>query len=291
MEWQRFDALLDEALAEDRADHDVTTLALIAPARRTEGRVVAREAGVVCGLPLAERLAHRFDEELEFEARAREGERVDQGAVVAELSGLAVSVLALERPMLNFLQRLSGVATLTARFVQKVAHTSARIYDTRKTTPGWRHLEKYAVRCGGGCNHRMDLGEMVLMKDNHLRLLAGAEAEDGPARTAVRRAREEWPGLAVEVEVETEDQLRDVLAAAPDIVMLDNMSPEQVAAAVEAVENRSSTLPRPEIEASGGIDLSNVADYAEAGVDRIALGEITHSAPALDISVTVGSEA
>jgi nicotinate-nucleotide pyrophosphorylase (carboxylating) len=287
MDWSQFDDLLEAAIEEDSARHDVTTLALVPPERTAHAEIVARESGVLCGLPLAGHLTALFDPELEFEQRMRDGERVAPGARVAGLRGPAGSMLSLERTMLNFLQRLSGISTLTARFVERVSETRARIYDTRKTTPGWRRLEKYAVECGGGYNHRMSLGDMVLIKENHLALMGQGSGGQGAIREAVRRAREEWPGKPVEVEVERLEQLRDALAAAPDIVMLDNMTAEQVARGVEILEDRSSSAPRPKLEASGGITLANVEEYAAAGADRIALGALTHSAPALDIAMSI----
>ena len=190
MDWERFDRLIEAALEEDAARQDVTTRALVAPDRRAEAVIRAKAQGVVCGLPLAERLVAEFDERVDFEACAQDGARVSPGSVVARLSGQAGSILSVERTMLNFLQRLSGTATLTARFVAAVQGTAAGIYDTRKTTPGWRELQKYAVRCGGGVNHRMSLGDMVLIKDNHLALMAG----QGGVAEAVRRARAAAPG-------------------------------------------------------------------------------------------------
>ncbi len=281
MEWERFDALLDAALAEDAASRDVTTRALVAPERVVSARVRAGGDGVVCGLPLAQRLAERFDTRIEFDPCARDGEAVAQGAVVAALRGPAASILAVERVMLNFLQRLSGVATLAARFVEAVEGTGAHIYDTRKTTPGWRRLEKYAVRCGGGCNHRMDLGAAVLIKDNHLALAAPGGIAD-----AVRKAREACPDLTVEVEVEDLSQLEGALAAGPDVIMLDNMTPDEVRRAAEMVR-RSGAGAAPAVEASGSITLANAAEYAAAGADRISVGALTHSAPAFDLSLDI----
>ncbi len=287
MDWDEFDYLVDAALAEDEAGHDVTTLALIARRRHAAAELICRKPGVVCGLPLAARMLQRFKDSVEFRQHAREGDPVEGGCVLASMRGSAHAILAAERTMLNFLQRLSGIATLTARFVAKVQGTGARIYDTRKTTPGWRRLEKYAVRCGGGINHRLDLGEMVLIKDNHLALTAPQGDRSAAIREAVLLVREEWPGLAVEVEVDDLSQLESALVAAPDIIMLDNLTPAQVRQAVELVKERSSPTRAPQLEASGGIALDNVAEYAAAGVDRIAVGCLTHSAPALDISLTV----
>jgi nicotinate-nucleotide pyrophosphorylase (carboxylating) len=287
MNWADFDALLDAALQEDAARHDVTTLALVPPDRRAQARLVARQPGVICGLPLARRLAQRLDARLQFAECVSDGDSVAAGAVAARMSGPAAAILSVERTLLNFVRHLSGVATLTRAYVEKIAGTDAGIYDTRKTTPGWRALEKYAVRCGGGRNHRMDLGDMVLIKDNHLELMGGRPRDPEAVREAVRRAREKWPQVPVEVEVEDLDQLEAALEAAPDFILLDNMTPEQTAQAVALVQELRAGGPRPQLESSGGIDISNVRDYAEAGVDRISIGALTHSAPALDLSLDI----
>ena len=287
MNGKDYDALIDAALEEDAVRRDVTTSALVPDRRQAQARLVARQGGVICGLPLARRLAERFDAQLHFTECAHDGDRVAAGAVAARLSGPAASILSVERTMLNFLRHLSGVATLTAAFVDRVWGTGAGIYDTRKTTPGWRALEKYAVRCGGGRNHRMDLSDMVLIKDNHLELMGRRPGDPDAVREAVRKAREAWPRIPVQVEVESLAQLEAALAAAPDFILLDNMTPERTWEAVAFVHERSAGGPRPQIESSGGISLSNVRAYAEAGVDRISVGVLTHSAPALDLSLEV----
>jgi nicotinate-nucleotide pyrophosphorylase (carboxylating) len=280
MEWESFDWLLDKALQEDAASEDATTQALVPPERRATARLVAREAGIVAGLPLAERLLARMDADIRFESFVADGDAVGPGIQVARLAGLAGSILSVERVMLNFLQQLSGMATLAARYAERVEGTEARIYDTRKTVPGWRELAKYAVRCGGACNHRMHLAGAVLIKDNHLALMG-----EGGVSEAVRRAREAHPDLTVEVEVETFAQLEEALAAAPDIILLDNMTPEQVREAARMAGE--SAVEPPQLEASGGIDLSNVRAYAETGAERISIGALTHSAPALDLALEI----
>ena len=284
MDWTRFDWLIDAALAEDEARRDATTLALVPEGLAVRAEVRARRDAVVCGLPLARRLAGRFDPLLAFEECVRDGSPLSAGQAAARLAGPAASVLAVERVMLNFVQHLSGVATLTARFVQAVRGTPARIYDTRKTTPGWRELEKYAVRCGGGCNHRMSLADRALIKDNHLALLdrAGPDA----AADAVRRLRKARPGLTVMVEVQDLDQLEAALAEGPDVILLDNMTPQQVREAAH-LARRVAGEGRPPLEASGGITLENVRQFAEAGADRISVGALTHSAPAADLALDV----
>ena len=281
MNWNDFDPLLDAALTEDAVSLDATTRALVPGGLEVLGRVIAREEGVACGLALADRLVTRFGHGLSFKADVSDGDRVARGQVIAEVRGPAAPMLSLERAMLNFLQHLSGVACLTAQFAHAVHGTSAAIYDTRKTTPGWRELEKYAVTCGGGRNHRPHLAGAVLIKDNHLAL-----ARDGDVAGAVRRARDAYPGLTVEVEVEDVDQLREALTAGPDIILLDNMTPAEVRRAVELTQEISPEDP-PLLEASGGITLENVRQYAEAGADRISIGVLTHSAPAMDISMEI----
>jgi nicotinate-nucleotide pyrophosphorylase (carboxylating) len=187
--------------------------------------------------------------------------------------------------MLNFLQRLSGIATLTARYVNELRGTGAGIYDTRKTTPGWRELEKYAVRCGGGCNHRMSLADMALIKDNHLAIRGAAPGSPEGVGAAVEAVREAYPGVPVEVEVDTLEQLQAALPGRPDLVLLDNMTPADVRRAVVLVDQVCATEHRPKLEASGGITLANVREYAHAGADRIAIGALTHSAPAMDLGL------
>lgn len=285
MDWERFDWLIDRALEEDRARQDVTTRALVPPGRRAEAEVRAGAEGVACGLPLVRRVAARFDPHLEFQECVREGERVRPGAVMARLSGPAASVLSVERTILNFLGRLSGVATLTAQFVENVKGTKARIYDTRKTTPGWRELEKYAVRCGGGCNHRMNLADQALIKDNHLALLSTEPQGPQAVHEAVEKVRATCPGLEVEVEVQNLAEAEAALAAGPDVIMLDNMSPQQVREAAALTKAKAGA--RPLLEASGTVTLATVRDYAEAGADRISIGALTHSAPALNLSLEI----
>ncbi|MHC4591159.1 MAG: carboxylating nicotinate-nucleotide diphosphorylase [Planctomycetota bacterium] len=280
MEWERFDWLIDAALEEDAARSDVTTRALVADDLQVTAEMLAGAVGVVCGLPPAQRVVARLDEGVLFEQRIQEGDRVELGQVVARLSGPAAPILSAERTMLNFVQRLSGVATLTAEFVQRVRGTNASIYDTRKTTPGWRELEKYAVRCGGGCNHRMDLAAMALIKDNHLALMAGNTA------AAVAEVRAASPDVEVELEIDDLSQLEAALAATPDIIMLDNMTPDQVREAAALVQAKATGKP-PLLEASGSITLENVSHYAEAGADRVSIGALTHSARALDVSLAL----
>jgi nicotinate-nucleotide pyrophosphorylase (carboxylating) len=277
----------------DRA-HDWTTLSLVPEETLGQAAVVARRGGVIAGLPAARMVVQEMDERLQWHEDLADGTAVVAGQRVAQLHGPARSLLTAERTLLNFLGRLSGVATLTRAFVEQVTGTKARIYDTRKTTPGWRRLEKYAVRAGGGWNHRLGLFDAVLIKDNHLAL--GASAGDvryTPAQ-AVARARQLMDQanadrftspLIIEIEVDTLEQLDQVLPAGPDIVLLDNMRPEQLR---QAVARRDAQAPGVKLEASGGIDLSTVAEVARTGIDRISVGALTHSAVSFDLGLDWG---
>jgi len=273
--------LMDWSLTEDLGwTGDVTTLALIGP--RDVGRVavVARESGVLAGICVLPELFGLLDPQVRVEVLVPDGSVLQPGQVVAHLSGPLRALLTGERTALNFLLRLSGVATLTSQYVAQVAGTRAGIYDTRKTFPGWRLLDKYAVRAGGGRNHRMGLYDQVLIKDNHLagwQTLPGEHSLPG----AVRRCRELYPQLVVEIEVDTLMQLQQVLPARPDIVLLDNMSPQQLA---EGVALRDRLAPAVELEASGGVSLRTVGAIAQTGVERISVGGLTHSARALDLA-------
>jgi nicotinate-nucleotide pyrophosphorylase (carboxylating) len=264
-------ALLECALAEDIGSGDLTTDAVVPDPVPAQGAFQAKESIVVAGLPLVARLYELLDPALRVEARADEGTLVGRG-VVAEVEGDARMLLCGERVALNFLQRLCGIATLTRRFVTQLEGTKARIRDTRKTTPGLRALEKYAVRMGGGANHRFGLFDAVLIKENHVGMAGGVADAVNRARTKYGRQ------FHIQVEVRDDAELRDALAAGPDSLLLDNMTPDEVA---RAVNNVTGSLP---VEASGGIALENVRTYAEAGVDFISVGALTHSAPAADIS-------
>ncbi len=266
--------LIDLALAEDIGPGDATSEAILPPDLCLRAHIIAKQAGVVAGLPVAEAVFRRVDPSVQFTARVSDGARVEAGTVLAEVEGPARSLLAAERTALNFLQRLSGIATLTRRFVEAVAGTRAVILDTRKTHPGWRALEKYAVRMGGGQNHRMGLYDMILIKDNHI-------AAAGSITEAVRRARAARPDLPIEVEVKNLDELREALELPVDRIMLDNFDLESIRIAVRIAAGR---VP---LEVSGGVTLERVAELAATGVDYISVGALTHSAPALDISMDV----
>ncbi len=269
--------LVNAALAEDIGQGDVTSLAVV-PENATASAVMrAREPLVVAGLDVAAAVFRELSKETQLTKLAADGQRVDTGASLLRVNGPARAILAGERVALNFIQRLSGIATLTAQFVEAVRHTKAKITDTRKTTPGLRVLEKYAVRCGGGHNHRLGLFDMVLIKDNHIAVLKNEKPN--PIAAAVKRARAKYPDLKVEVETDTLDQVEHALDAGADVILLDNMNLVQLRLAVQKTKGRAET------EASGGITLANVRAVAETGVDYISIGALTHSARAVDIAL------
>lgn len=274
------DTLVERALAEDVGDGDRTTRWTVPAGGRGRARIVARGDGVIAGVAAAERVFARLDAGVEVRWSRRDGDRVGRGEAVAELEGPLRAILTGERTALNFLGRLSGVATLAARFVEAVRGTGCRIVDTRKTTPGWRILEKAAAAAGGARNHRMGLYDMVLVKENHARAAGGVAAS---LAAVGERARRE--GLEVEVEVRDERELEEALSAGADRILLDNMTPDELRAAVRRV--RALPSPHPLLEASGGVTLDTVRDVAGTGVDLISVGAITHSAPALDLSLLV----
>lgn len=265
------------ALAEDIGSGDVTTLATVPANAVAVAHMRAREPLVVAGLALAEAAFRSRSRAVQIKPLARDGQRVEAGAGLLKISGPARAILSAERVALNFVQRLCGVATLTAQFVDAIQGTRAQILDTRKTTPGWRRFEKYAVICGGGRNHRLGLNDMVLIKDNHLAALR--DEKPNAIAVGVQRARTKYPQLQVEVETDTPAQVEQAAAAGADIILLDNMSPAQLREAVELVAGRAKT------EASGGVNLNNVRAIAQTGVDFISVGALTHSARAVDIGL------
>lgn len=271
------DALLDLALAEDIGCGDATG-ALIPPDARAVFEIQAREALIFCGAPVADRLLWRYGPGAPRSAwRVAEGQRVDRGTILGTLEGDVQTLLIIERPLLNLLQRMSGVATLTRRYVDQVAGTGARVIDTRKTIPGWRLLDKYATRIGGAGNHRAALDGGILIKDNHLQAAGGITAAISKARAAAPHS------LRIEIEVEDLAGLDEAVAAGADVVLIDNFSPAQAKAAVERHGDRVI------IEASGGITLETIRAFAEAGVHLIAVGALTHSATAVDIAAEVAA--
>ncbi len=269
----RTDHLIDLALEEDAGLGDVTSRAIFPAAHRSRAVIDARQPLVVCGLEIAARVFAKVDPKLRTKLRARDGAGVRPGAVVMEIAGPTASLLTAERTALNFLQRLSGIATQARRYAEAVKNTGVRIVDTRKTTPGWRALEKYAVRCGGCFNHRSSLGEHVLIKDNHI-------AAAGSLTKAVQRCRAAAPHSAkIEVEARTLAEVREACRAGAEVILLDNMTPAQVRAAVAVIAGRAI------IEVSGGVHFETLRDYALPGVDVISVGALTHSAVAADLSL------
>jgi nicotinate-nucleotide pyrophosphorylase (carboxylating) len=274
------DALLRAFLSEDIGRRDVTTDSTVPPGTRARGELAAKSACVVSGLPVARRVFELLDPELAWRDERPAGSRAAASATLARLSGRARAILTAERVALNLLQRMCGIATATRRYVDAVAGTPCQILDTRKTVPGLRPFDRQAVRDGGGVNHRYDLSEMVLIKDNHRRL-------GGGVARAVAAARTEAPGVEIEAEVESEAELNDALSAGADRILIDNQSPETVARWC-AIARKT---PRPVfVEASGNMRLDNVRAYAEAGVDAVSVGALTHSVAAADVSLELFPE-
>ncbi|MBK8315705.1 MAG: carboxylating nicotinate-nucleotide diphosphorylase [Acidobacteria bacterium] len=275
------DDIVISALDEDLGRGDITSRAVVRCGVTGRGSFMAKQDLILAGLEVADAAFGSLDPYLQIESTATDGDSISAGKIFARVTGDAQILLAAERVALNFLQRLSGIATITRKFVEAIDGTGAKIVDTRKTTPGLRMFEKYAVTAGGGHNHRLGLDDGVLIKDNHL-AMAGSVAE------AVRRAREVVGHLhKIEVETSTLEQVIEALDAKADILLLDNMTPEMVGQAVEIVRRREGPDSRTQTEASGGINLGNVRAYAEAGVDLISIGALTHSAPAVDISFKI----
>jgi nicotinate-nucleotide pyrophosphorylase (carboxylating) len=276
--WQRrAEELVNRALAEDWAWGDVTTEALIPADAEGRATLIAKSAGVLAGIEVAHLVFAMVDASLKFRALLGDGDGLERGMEIAAVEGRVSGILRGERVALNFLQRLSGIATETSRYVEAVRGTKARVVDTRKTTPGLRFLEKYAVRAGGGQNHRGHLGDGILIKDNHLAALRAAGLD---MRAAIELARKKAPHmLKIEVEVASVEEASEAVEAGADIVMLDNMSVEDMRRAVENIGGRVL------IEASGGVTLDNIRRVAETGVDLISVGALTHSVKALDISL------
>ena len=265
------------ALAEDIGSGDATTLATVPETATARAVLRAREPFVVAGLDFAGAAFRELSAAIKIERLVKDGQRVSGGEILLNISGLARAILSAERVALNFVQRLSGVATLTALFVEAIKDTPAQILDTRKTTPGWRRFEKYAVTCGGGHNHRLGLFDLVLIKDNHLAALR--DARPNAIAAAVARAREKYPQLKIEVEADTLEQVGQAAAAGADIILLDNMNAVQLRLAVQKINGRAKT------EASGGVNLAGVQTIAKTGVDFISIGALTHSARAVDMGL------
>ena len=274
---EQINNIIDLALAEDISHGDVTTEALIPPELQGKASILVKAKGIVAGAEIAKRVFHKVDPSLRVEVLIKDGTRVKPGDIVATISGNVVSILKVERVVLNFLQRLSGIASQTAQYVAKTRGLAVYITDTRKTTPGIRLLEKYAVRMGGGQNHRLHLGDGILIKDNHL---AALRALNMSLKDIVAKAKQNAPRrLKVEVEVNTLQEALEAVEAGADIIMLDNMSPDEMRRVMNSVPSQVK------VEASGGITLANVRAVAETGVNLISVGALTHSTKALDISL------
>lgn len=278
LNWKEMESFIDSAIAEDLGRGDVTTEGLIPADTVIEAEWVAKEAACIAGLPLAERIFKRFDPSAVCYWMAGDGMKVLPGKF-GLIRGKAQAILKAERLVLNLVQRLSGIATLTSLFVGKVAAYETRIYDTRKTTPLYRSLEKYAVRAGGGYNHRFGLFDMILIKDNHREILNDLGLTDWPL--LIQSMRNKYPGLEIEMEVTAAHQVEDAVKAGVDYILLDNMLPEEISEIVRQWKGKI------QFEASGGISLDNVEAYAKAGVERISVGALTHSAKAVDISLEI----
>jgi nicotinate-nucleotide pyrophosphorylase (carboxylating) len=267
--------LIDLALEEDIGSGDITTQCLIPSGARSEGAIIAKEPLVLAGLAIAENVFRRLDPGIDFQADASDGDKVAKGDVVVRLEGDLAGMLTAERTALNFLQRLSGIATNVSAYVQVIGERPVRLVDTRKTTPGWRVLEKYAVRMGGGSNHRMGLFDAVLIKDNHIAGCGGIEA-------AVKRARDRVSHLTkIEVEAATMTEVREAIAAGADVIMLDNMDLKTIVEATRLIDHRAL------VEISGGVTTDGLQALAESGVDLISVGALTHSARAVDLSMKI----
>ena len=269
--------IIKQALEEDIGAGDLTGNLIIPDDYITSGTIIVKEDGIVAGLDVAMQTFTTYDERVQFTQYRRDGTQVNAGTVIAHIEGSGRSLVAAERAALNFLQRMSGIATLTNKFVQKVAGTKVKILDTRKTAPGLRVLDKQAVRLGGGNNHRAGLFDMILIKENHIVIAGGIEE-------AITRAREKYPDIEIEIEVKNLDELKQALAGKPDRILLDNMDKETLR---ESVRVTNGSIP---LEASGNITLDTVGDIAQTGVDFISVGALTHSVRALDISLLLNTE-
>ncbi|TVM01586.1 carboxylating nicotinate-nucleotide diphosphorylase [uncultured Candidatus Kuenenia sp.] len=292
---EKIDILIQLAIREDIGSGDITTESIFPPDLTGEGEFLAKEDGVIAGLPVVERLFSKIDKNILLKKSISEGMFVKKGDVIASVNGNVRPILSGERIALNFLQRLSGIATLTAQFVEEVKPLKVAVMDTRKTAPGWRYLEKYAVAIGGGVNHRMGLYDQVLVKDNHLdfmkkELLAEEIAGISVIEKTVSMLRRKIGNhVLIEMETRTLSEVEDAIKADVDVILLDNMDAEKIRSAVSLVKNGKycKGAHRPLTEASGNITLDNVKSIAQTGVDRISIGALTHSAKALDISLKI----
>jgi len=278
------------ALEEDHVRDDITTRSLFNPVFKIRANIVASQRGIICGLSVIKEMFKILSKEVKFEIGLNDGDTIIEKQTVAKISGDCSILISSERVMLNFLSHLSGIATLTSKFINLTKKYDVKITDTRKTIPGLRHLEKYAVYIGGGINHRMDLSQMILVKDNHIKLFAKITSRENIFEEMVKIFRVQYPKKKIEIEIERLEQLEKALRVFPDIVMLDNMTPDDIKKAIKIkgkLSSYDSRIESVELEASGGINLDNIKKYAKTRVDRISIGIITNSAPALDFSMEV----
>ena len=275
IDWNKVDPIIDFALKEDIGESDITTDSLIPKERITRATMTAKDNGIIAGLPIAERVFRKIDPNIKWDANIKDGDSVKKGDVLVSMEGSFRALLTGERVALNFLQHLSGIATATSEFVELVKDYKAEILDTRKTTPGLRHVDKYAVKMGGGTNHRIGLFDRVMIKDNHIKVA-------GSITNAVNEIRPKIKGgILIEVETTNLDEVREALAVNTDIIMLDNMDNATMTEAVEIINGKSK------VEASGNMNLERIISVAETGVDYISIGSLTHSVTALDISQNI----
>ncbi len=283
--------IVQSAIQEDIGKGDITSEIFIPRGSESEGTFIAKEDGIVAGLPVARYVFSQIDKNLVFTSNIEDGSRINKDTTIANVKGSTLSILSAERLVLNFLQRLSGIATLTNRFIEKVKGHKIQIMDTRKTTPVWRYLERYAVRAGGGTNHRMGLYDQILIKDNHLKIMRVGREKNGSFTELIKKARNQIDnGVLIEVEIEDIIHVEDALDASVDIIMFDNMRPTEINTALDMIKEyeRKHKIPKAVLtEVSGNITLENISAYAQTGVDRISVGAITHSAKSLDISLEI----
>ena len=280
---KNFQPLIKSALREDIGKKDITTEAMAGNVK-VKALIISKGEGIIAGLQIVKIVFRQLSKDMKFKELVKDGDKVHKNQILINLNGKAKTILAAERTALNFLNHLSGIATLTSKYVEKIKHCKCKILDTRKTTPGLRQLEKYAVRMGGGYNHRRGLYDMVLIKDNHLKLICLSEI-----KKVITLIRKRIPkGVKIEIEVNTPNELKRVYDCGADIIMLDNMSPSNIKKAVNWVKiQNAKTKNKILLEASGKVNLSNVKEIAETGIDFISIGEITHSAPAFDTSLEI----
>lgn len=277
---KEIDKIVKLALEEDCAYNDVTSKSLSLNNKIASAELIAKDNGIICGIDAFKYVLLKLDKNFKFNVFFQDGQVVKKGDIILTLKGPAAPLLAGERTALNFIQKLSGIATTTNKFVKIIKGSRACIYDTRKTLPGFRNISKYAVRCGGGQNHRMNLSDMVLIKDNHLALIDDLTKK-------VKEIRKKYKKLKVLIECEHENHVKNAIAAGADIIMLDNMKQPLLKRMVKLIRNSSTKTYKPLIEISGGVNFQTIKNYAKLGIERISIGMITHSAPSLDISLEV----